>query len=177
MERSRNSLIPSARSLLVRTALFAAGWWVLAEGHLHGWLLMGVIFVAGLLTSFAMVPAGAWRIAPLGLLRFVPYFLQQSILGGIDVARRALDPQLPLEPGFIDFPFRLPEGPARPFFAATLSLLPGTVSAEIGSDQIRIHVLDLSGPVRERLRELEEYVAAVFGSELAVKDSSRAAPR
>jgi multicomponent Na+:H+ antiporter subunit E len=63
------------------------------------------------------------------------------------------------------YPLRLPPGPARPFFAAVLSLLPGTLSIELLDDRVRIHALDDRLPVTETLRRLEDHVAALFGSE------------
>ncbi|MBE0509552.1 MAG: Na+/H+ antiporter subunit E [Chromatiales bacterium] len=45
----------------------------------------------------------------LGWLRFIPFFLLQSLLGGIDVARRAFHPRTPLSPTLIRYPLSLSE--------------------------------------------------------------------
>ncbi|MGA9819917.1 MAG: hypothetical protein WBQ54_23770, partial [Pseudolabrys sp.] len=42
----------------------------------------------------------------------VPGFLYQSIVAGVDVALRALNPRLPLQPGFVIYPMRLPPSAA-----------------------------------------------------------------
>jgi multicomponent Na+:H+ antiporter subunit E len=163
MPRMLRPVLPiGARSVLLRVALLGVGWWALTEGRLRGWPLAVLVVGAAWLTSRLLVAPGAWRLDLVGCLRFVPFFLRHSFLGGIDVAARALHPRLPLEPGFIDYPLRLPAGPARPFFAASLALLPGTVSAEIRGEHVRIHVLDVRAPVVPTLRALEERVAGVF---------------
>jgi multicomponent Na+:H+ antiporter subunit E len=159
------------RSLLARGLLFGGLWWVLTEGALHGLVLSLASVVLAAMASMALVPPGAWRWRVGGLLRFVPFFLWQSAQGGIDVARRAFHPRLPIQPGTLVFPLRLPPGPARAFFAGTLSLLPGTVSTELRGDTVHIHTLDERMPVAETLRRLEARVAALFGEEQASETS------
>jgi multicomponent Na+:H+ antiporter subunit E len=90
-------------------------------------------------------------------------FLRQSVVAGIDVARRALDPRLPLHPGFVVYPVGLPRGPARNMFTTLMSLLPGTVPT--GSDEtgeLLIHCLDTEQPVAAQLTMEEEVFARVI---------------
>jgi multicomponent Na+:H+ antiporter subunit E len=155
-----------ARAALLRLLLFTALWWVLAEGEAKGWAVAAASVGGATLASLILLPPGSRRLRVAALARFVPFFLRESVRGGIDVARRALHPRLPLSPGFIEYRLRLPAGPARVLFATTISLLPGTVSAQLGETHLRVHLLDRSRPVQARLRELEERVASVFGIEL-----------
>ncbi len=108
------------------------------------------------------------RIRVRGAVRFIPWFLVQSVRGGVDVARRALSPSLPLAPGFVTYPVRLGAGPARTFFVNCISLLPGTFSAELREEgaAIRVHVLAEADAVPARLREVEGQVARLFGETL-----------
>ena len=83
-------------------------------------------------------------------------FLYQSVVAGADVARRALDPRLPLRCGFVLYRTGLPPGPARHSFTTLMSLLPGTVPT--GSDRdgaLLIHCLDVEQPVAAQLAEQE----------------------
>jgi multicomponent Na+:H+ antiporter subunit E len=114
--------------------------------------------------SLLLVPPGS-GVTMGGLLRFVPYFVVHSLRGGFDVARRALHPRLPIDPGYHDHPLRLPDGAARTFFAALVGLLPGTLGVEIREGRLRVHVLDRKMPTAGTLRELEERVADLFGVE------------
>lgn len=145
----------------VRAVLLALVWWALTEGA-GGWLF-GVVVVG--LATFASL----WLAAPghrpslRGTLRFVPYFLAQSLRGGIDVAYRALHPRLPIAPAWRFYELRLPIGPARVFLMNALTLMPGTLSVEIEGDNLRIHVLDGRAPIEPALRRLETHVAQAFG--------------
>jgi multicomponent Na+:H+ antiporter subunit E len=158
--------VPRWSSLLLRAALFAALWWVLVEGSLRGWPLTLLTLGAAVWTSTALLPPGRWRIRPAGLLRFLPFFLWESVRGGIDVAGRALHPRLPVRPREVVYPLRLPPGPARVFFAGAVGLFPGTLSTELQPDHVRVHTLDERLPVADTLRQLEERVADLFGEAL-----------
>jgi multicomponent Na+:H+ antiporter subunit E len=78
-------------------------------------------------------------------------FLYQSVVAGADVARRALDPRLPLRPGFVAYPVRFPPGTARNVFTTLTSLLPGTVPAGEESGKLLYHCLDVDQPVVSQL--------------------------
>ena len=83
----------------------------------------------------------------------------QSVLAGIDVARRAFDPRLPLKTGFVVYPVRYPRGPARNAFASLTSLLPGTVPVRDDAQGLLYHCLDVEQPVAEQLAAEEEAVS------------------
>jgi multicomponent Na+:H+ antiporter subunit E len=140
----------------------AGGWWILTGGDPAA-AAMGIACVAT-----AAVGAARWastsprRYRLRGALRFVPYFLLQSVISGWDVARRAIRPDPRLCPDFIAHRFQLPPGPARVFFANAVSLLPGTLSCELGAGHLRIHVLDRRQPAEAALQRLERRVAAIF---------------
>lgn len=102
-------------------------------------------------TSLRLLPAGEWRLRPIALGRLVLRFLCQSIAAGIDVAWRALDPRLPLRPGFVTYSTHLPPGSARNMFTALTSLLPGTVPAGTDDGHLVYHCLDLGQPVASQL--------------------------
>ncbi|MCC5812590.1 MAG: Na+/H+ antiporter subunit E [Ectothiorhodospiraceae bacterium] len=137
-------------------------WAALAEGQslLHG-LLVSVLAAA---FSAWFVQARLARLRPLAVLRFFAVFLQRSVMGGVDVAWRALRPSMPLHPHWLDYPLRLKDASARAVFLGTISLMPGTLGADIVGDQARIHaILD---SVDEDLRRIESLVADMFGETL-----------
>jgi multicomponent Na+:H+ antiporter subunit E len=96
-------------------------------------------------------------------MRFIPFFLWQSLSSSVDVARRALSPELPLNPRFLAYHLRLPAGSARVFFVNVVSLLPGALSVELQDEQLVVHVLDSKAAVLDELQSLEEAVATLFG--------------
>jgi multicomponent Na+:H+ antiporter subunit E len=107
--------------------------------------------VAATWTSLHLLPPGGSRPSPLAMARLALRFLCQSVLAGVDVARRALDPRLPLRPGFATYPVRFPPGAARNAFTTLTSLLPGTVPAGEVQGQLVYHCLDVDQPVVSQL--------------------------
>jgi multicomponent Na+:H+ antiporter subunit E len=82
----------------------------------------------------------------------VLHFLRQSIVAGIDVAWRALDPRLRLRPGFVVYQAQLPPGTTRETFCAIMSLMPGTLPCgPAEGNGLTIHCLDVTQPVAEQL--------------------------
>jgi multicomponent Na+:H+ antiporter subunit E len=147
------------RPALTRGAGFL-GFWVVLIGTAPADVAAGVV-PAALATwaSVWLLPPGAWRVRPLALLAFAPRFIWESLVAGGDVARRALDPRLPIRPGFLRYPMRLPRGPARNAFTAISSLLPGTVPAGDDGESVLYHCLDMEQPVMQQLAADEAALA------------------
>ena len=161
---SQPNLFPLISTLLWRSLLALALWWVLAEGNLQG-LGFGLAFaLLAALASLRLLPQTPWLNVSrlLAWLRFIPFFLLQSLLGGIDVARRAFHPRMPLYPSIISYPLGLAKGWPRVFFLNTVSLLPGTLAVKLEGDTVRIHLLDGRGDPMSALRQVEARVAALF---------------
>ncbi len=154
----------SLRAWLLRFVLFALMWWVLTDGAVDSLPVGLPVVLIATLVSVMLLPPLSWSLR--GMALFIPYFLWHSIRGGVDVARRAMHPQLPISPGLFEYRFRLPPGLPRVFMANTVSLLPGTLSVELEEEILRIHVLDETGAIDEELKVLENRLANIFGLEL-----------
>jgi multicomponent Na+:H+ antiporter subunit E len=89
----------------------------------------------------------------------LPHFIWQSILAGIDVAKRTFSPELRLHPGFVACPLDLPEGLARNTFATVTSLMPGTMPCGEEDGVLIYHCLDITQPVVEQLWAEEALLA------------------
>ena len=152
-----------------RTVLFALLWWILTQGAMNSWLVGAPVVVFAVLASGVLLPGVSWSLP--GIARFVPFFLWRSLYGGVDVARRALHPRLPISPRLFDHRWRLPPGLPRVFMANTVSLLPGTLSAELYEEHLRVHVLDETRAISRELQVLEKKVARVFGLNLVADES------
>ncbi len=147
---------------LLRLAAASVLWLVLTAGDLQYWGLALIAIAGGAVASLALVPRAEIGLSPLGLARFVPFFLIQSVLGGVDVALRAIAPRPRIDPVWVDVTFRVEPAPARVMVANTMSLMPGTLSVSLEGDRLRMHVLDRSMPASARAREVEEHVARMF---------------
>jgi multicomponent Na+:H+ antiporter subunit E len=119
------------------------------------------VLAAGAATwvSLKLLPPEGGHVRLGALLALLPRFVWQSLVAGIDVARRAFSPRLPLQPGFIDYPAALPRGSARTAFEAISSLLPGSVRTGETETVIEYHVLDTAQPVVAQLAAEERAYA------------------
>ncbi len=153
-------------SILRRGLLFAIVWWVLVSGVTASWWIGVPAILLAAIASVALLPPVTlvWY----EFLRFVPFFLIRSLLGGTDVAWRAFHPGMPIAPVLIEYPMRLPPGLARVFMANTVSLLPGILSAELGPNYFKVHVLDGRKDFLSELETVEQRVAAMFGASLPI---------
>ena len=152
------------RVWLLRLVLFSLMWGILTDGAIGSWPIGVPVVLIATLVSVMLMPPLSWSLR--GMVAFIPYFIWHSVHGGVDVARRAFHPQLPISPGLFDYRFRLPPGLPRVFMANTVSLLPGTLSVELEEEILRVHVLDETRAINEELKMLEKHLADIFGIEL-----------
>jgi multicomponent Na+:H+ antiporter subunit E len=127
--------------------------WVVLSGGEGADVVPGIVAaMAAKALSLALFPPrrGRLRLVPLG--EYAVRFVAQSVTAGIDVARRALDPRLPINPGYARCPLLLPPGLARNIFTTLTSLLPGTVPiGPDAHDRLVVHCLDVAQPVAAQL--------------------------
>ena len=152
-------------TVVSRALLFSFVWWALSEGDTES------VWIGVTVVSFAVV-ASVMLLPPVPLiwhelLMFVPFFLWRSLQGGVDVARRAFHPRMPITPELLDYPLRLPPGLPRVMLANIVSLLPGTLSANLNRNVLKIHALDGEAALLADLDTLEERVGKVCGVSLA----------
>lgn len=149
-------------SALRRSTLFALFWLIASEGNPASWPLALAGIAGATAVSLCLLPAKTLpSISPSGLLRFLAYFVHQSLAGGFQVAWLAVQARPALRPALIELPLTLPPGLPRLLFTAALSLMPGTLGVRLYGDMLLVHVLDRQQPVQAAL--LAERVAGVFG--------------
>ncbi|MCH8467143.1 MAG: Na+/H+ antiporter subunit E [Roseinatronobacter sp.] len=136
-------------------------------GMLTGWRAESLVFGLPAVVLGAMLPlllprVPGWRLSLRGALAFALWFAVQSVRGAVDVARRAFAPDMGLRPGFRPYPLTLPQGAPRVMFANTITLLPGTLCAEIEGDMLIVHMLDTRMALEPELAALEGRIRALF---------------
>lgn len=112
----------------------------------------GAYFAAG--SSYPLRP---WR-----WLVFAGFFLVESFKGGTDVALRALHPALKIEPEFQNYPIDLAPGLPTTFLTSIVSLLPGTLSARLTSDEPILVVHALTPSAVASVERLEKMLLWLF---------------
>jgi multicomponent Na+:H+ antiporter subunit E len=147
-----------------RTVGFFAFWQIPSGLSLVNCLVGLVAALIATWTSLRLMPPGQWRFRPFKLARYALRFLRQSIVAGVDVAWRALDPRMPLQPGFVVYQSKLSAGATLDAFCTVSSLLPGTLpSGPDASGGLAIHCLDVTQPVAEQLATEEALFSEAIG--------------
>lgn len=149
--------------LLTRITLFAALWLIIAGRDPASWAVGAPTVLLAAVTSLALRRPRERGFSLAGLLRFAPFFVLESLRGGVDVAVRVMRPRVRIAPGFQHYQMRLADPRARVFFFSVISLLPGTLSADVGEDWVLVHALDSDADLSPALQRLERRVADLFG--------------
>jgi multicomponent Na+:H+ antiporter subunit E len=161
--RERETLRRVLRSAWPRAAILL-GFWVVLIGRDAVDLAAGALTVAAATwVSLRVLDPQAQWLRPLAVPRLAWHFVRQSVVAGVDVARRALDPRLPLHPGFTSHEVKLPTGPLRNAFAALTSLFPGSVVVGDDGGRMLYHCLDTNQSVAAQLNAEETALRQALG--------------
>ena len=153
-------------AIIARIILFSALWSVVAGATASSWVIGLPAVIVATLGSLRLTPPRAVSLSVIGALRFAVFFVSESVHGGLDMASRIIRPRLRIEPGFTVFRSRLPTGQSRVLFTNCVSLLPGTLAADLSDDKLTVHQLDTQVDVHHELSKLELAIAELFGLEL-----------
>lgn len=148
--------------IVPRLLLLAALWWLIAQGSRDAWLIGVPAVAAALLISVRLGASPIAGISTRGAAAFLVLFLRESISGGVDVARRTLMPRLRIQPGFREYRIQLGEQRARILLVNCISLLPGTLAAQLDGDRLELHLLDSTANPEPELLRLEGAIARLF---------------
>lgn len=150
------------RHLLLIAGFLSLIWLLLTDGAISG-LPFGVGFVAlGCWVCARIQPSPLGSIGLVQLLRFVPFFIWESLRGGIDVTRRVLSPIETQPSACIDYYIQLKRHDAMIFFVNCINLMPGTLTLGWYGSHVQIHLLDGSSSPLPALHALEQRVALLF---------------
>lgn len=102
------------------------------------------------------------------LLAYIPYLLKAIIAANIDVARRVVNPSLPIRPGIVKVRTTLDSPLGRLFLTSSITLTPGTLTVETAGRELYIHWIDVEADgveeASERIvRGFERYLERIFG--------------
>ena len=153
-----------AASALTRWVGLLCLWLALAGGGIVDVLVGSASAAVATWASLRLLPPASRWPRPLALAKLVVRFVWQSVVAGADVARRALDPALPLRPGFRDCPLGVPAGTARSAFCALSSLMPGSLVVGAAPGALQVHCLDASQDVPAQIRAEERLFLAAAGA-------------
>ena len=77
-------------------------------------------------------------------IKYIPVFLWEMLKANLDVAKRVVNPSLPINPGIIEIKTDLKSDRAKLFLANSITLTPGTLTVDIIDDIFYVHWIDVS---------------------------------
>ena len=120
--------------------------WLLLSGH-YNVLLISLGLISSLLTVVLALRMDVidHESHPLHLRRQLPRFWiflsREVILANLDVVRRILTPGKSFSPQLRQLPLPQKTALGQVIYANSITLTPGTVTVQLGTDSIRIHAL------------------------------------
>jgi len=152
---------------------FCFGLWLLLSGYFDVPLLLGFGALSCALAVFV-----AWRVEvidpeerPLRLrfnvhvLGYWPWLLWQIVLSNLDVAKRILDPKLPISPALIALKPTQRSDLGRFVYANSITLTPGTVTTNLSGDTLEVHALTQEAADSLRKGDMDRRVARLEGGD------------
>lgn len=155
-----------ARAGLARFLPLLLLWWILAEGDTRFWYYGLAATVAATAVSLRALPPTRPRTGrrPWEVPVLAGWFLVALLRGGVDVARRALAPRMPISPHTQRFPI-LSETPAgRRLALWMINLTPGTLVVDEGEDWVEVHVLAEDIDAERTWARLERRLSRIIGT-------------
>lgn len=128
------------------TGILLVVWLLLNHSISAGHVVLGAILAVAIpMFSNRFFPEPVFIGRPATILRFAGVVLWDIVVASFTVARLTLGPTSRLRPRFVRIPVSFADDFALTALASTISLTPGTVSAEIAPDRehILIHALDV----------------------------------
>lgn len=134
--------------------------------------------LVGLTISFflaAVISSGYARLGlpPLGIKRLI-YFLiyvlvlaREIVKANLDVAYRAIHPDVPINPGIVIIDTDLEQDIAKMILANSITLTPGTFTLDIVGDKLLIHWINVEAESIEEATKIvgerfEKYLKVIF---------------
>jgi multicomponent Na+:H+ antiporter subunit E len=141
------------------------------------WILLSASFdwihlALGLACSFAVtwlnsghspfIPKfGLW----LRILLYLPWLFYKIVQSSLHLTKLILDPALPIEPQLVSVESKLNHHAAIVLFGNSITLTPGTITAEVERNNLVVHAIDKVSRQDLESREMELKIAEVFKDE------------
>ena len=162
---TRSRQISKSFLFLKTIALFV--FWVLLSSSLeliH--LSLGLTFsfsVAWINSGYSpFVPKfGLW----LRILLYLPWLLYKIIQSSLHLSKLILHPALPIDPQLINVESKLRHNAAVVLFGNSITLTPGTITAEVDRNNLLVHSMDKTLRKDFENKEMETKIADIFQDE------------
>ena len=141
--------------------------WVLLSGSFE-WIHLGL----GLIFSFSIAWINAGHspfVLKFGLclriLLYLPWLFYKIIQSSLHLSRLILHPALPIDPQLISVESKLRHNAAVVLFGNSITLTPGTITAEVDRNNLIVHAMDKALSEDFESKEMESKIADIFKDE------------
>ncbi len=131
-----------------------------------------VIFITAFLVSLIFVQASELPKVTVKKVVYsviyIFYLFIAIVQSNFDVARRVIQPHIPINPGIVKVKTKLKSKIGRMILANSITLTPGTLSVEVKDDYYYIHWIDVTdmdveGATEKIVAGFEKYLEVIFG--------------
>ncbi len=147
--------------------------WLGLNGRLDPAILAAGAVVVLVTAAFHVNSAvfGELKLTPKALFALIAWFIvfiTELIKSNIDVMFRVITPEVKINPAIVEVKTRLTSPLGRLVLANSITLTPGTLTADIKNDSLFIHWIDASstdveGATKAIVAKFEKYLEVVFG--------------
>jgi multicomponent Na+:H+ antiporter subunit E len=152
------------RTLGYKTLAFFAIWLLLSQSYNAFHIVLGLLVsfgVALLNTDHATSPFENIRWSR--MLGYLPWLFWRILQSGIHLSFLILHPRLPIDPKLIRYHTNLQEQAGIVLLGNSITLTPGTITAEVNSNELVVHAMDDKSAADLTSLRMEQKIAGVFG--------------
>ena len=151
------------KHLVYKTLALFVIWLLLTESYSPVHMALGLVasFGVALLNTDPARPTDV-AIRWLQLLRFFPWLFGRIFVSGLHLSFLILHPKLPIAPVLVRHRTKLGHEPGVVLLGNSVTLTPGTVTAEAHRDELVVHAMDDKSLQDLNSERLERKVAEVF---------------
>jgi len=102
-----------------------------------------VSFIIALLYVKNYKSSDKFSFNPIAYVIYLVVFIKNLVLSNWDVARRVIDPKLPINPGIVAIKTNLKEDYKKLMLANSITLTPGTITLDVKDDTLYVHWIDV----------------------------------
>lgn len=103
-----------------------------------------VSFIIALLYVKNYESSDKFSFHPIAYIVYLVVFLKNLVLSNWDVAKRVIDPKLPINPGIVEIKTNLKEDYKKLILANSITLTPGTITMDVKNESLFIHWIDVT---------------------------------
>ena len=160
---------PISSKFFISKAMVLFVFWILLSASFE-WIHLGL----GLVFSCAVAwgNAGHSSFVPkfrlwLRILLYLPWLFYKIIESSLHLSKLILHPALPIDPQLISIKSKLNQHAAVVLFGNSITLTPGTITAEVDRNKLIVHAIDKASSEDFESKQMESKIAYIFKDEVS----------